>query len=671
MPITELQRNSGGFSGTSGSATLGAGTTAGNTLILVIGSTSSINTPSGFTRDTAAAAGTSSIWRKTAVDAETSWTITAASTRDITWDIFEVEGIDNASPVDASAGTAGAGGSSGTTTLSTTYDGIVIAALSSTVTTGGAIHTWSAHTNGFEEQSDHGQSNGTTGVGLSVAWRSLATTGTWETTGTATGGTLQGVIVAYTAVGAKRAANLSHFWAFKVGTAAAGLGVGIASSRYFETVVGAPAVTADGLQLTGAASIQNVQGVLVSTASQTIKSATSQVRFRLDSVSGDLELAGTLFSSINVILRYVSASQKLGVKIGTGSEVLSDATVTTGVWYTVDICHIGTTVNHTADWQIDYGAGPVAQTQATFTSAGALGSWWPELGWQANATGTVTYAHAMYSIVAAHYPLGEFTFALLKAAGPLTISGTSSNFALMTANATGAAWDAAAALANITEGPPPTIGAGAAGFCQTAVATSDYVEIPMEDYNPAGTGSVRAVRMVACGWAASATAATIGFRAHDGVAETTLLSVQDPEFDNSTSAPAWVCKMYRPTGGWTQTKLDALAFRVGFSGDPTPDIGIHAIYAEVAIQLAATEMVIGEVGGVEATEARDPLSGGMLGITVATPADQGATLNWDDAGVPGSQAIGPGASHTETFDGGLVSTDYVEVVSDADAPERG
>jgi hypothetical protein len=129
--------------------------------------------------------------------------------------------------------------------------------------------------------------------------------------------------------------------------------------------------------------------------------------------------------------------------------------------------------------------------------------------------------------------------------------------------------------------------------------------------------------------------------------------------------------MYKPATGWTQAALDALAFRVGFSTDATPDIGVHLVMAEVAVQMAATEMVIGEAGGVEATEARDPLSGGMLGITVATPADQGATLNWDDAGVPGSQAIGPGASHTETFDGGLISTDYVEVVSDADAPERG
>jgi hypothetical protein len=37
----------------------------------------------------------------------------------------------------------------------------------------------------------------------------------------------------------------------------------------------------------------------------------------------------------------------------------------------------------------------------------------------------------------------------------------------------------------------------------------------------------------------------------------------------------------------SQGLLDALEFRAGFSGDATPDIGIHAIYAELAVKEAA------------------------------------------------------------------------------------
>jgi len=118
--------------------------------------------------------------------------------------------------------------------------------------------------------------------------------------------------------------------------------------------------------------------------------------------------------------------------------------------------------------------------------------------------------------------------------------------------------------------------------------------------------------------------------------------------------------------------LDSLAFRVGYSSDAAPDIGIHAIYAEVAVQVAAVGSIIGEAGSVEVTEARDALSGGMLGVTVNTPADQGTTLFWDDAGTPGSQVVAPSSSHTETFDAPDVSTvAEVGVFSDADAPERG
>jgi hypothetical protein len=110
----------------------------------------------------------------------------------------------------------------------------------------------------------------------------------------------------------------------------------------------------------------------------------------------------------------------------------------------------------------------------------------------------------------------------------------------------------------------------------------------MATYTLAAGEAVRAVRLLFCGWAAAATANTIGFWGYSGsepLFGTQLLPLSDPNFDNSTTAPAWFCEMFAPTGGWTQAKLDALEARMGGSDDATPDVGIHAVYAEVAIAI--------------------------------------------------------------------------------------
>jgi hypothetical protein len=394
-----------------------------------------------------------------------------------------------------------------------------------------------------------------------------------------------------------------------------------------------------------------VAAASITTALQAAKAHVTRIRFRLDSLSGDLELA-TLTDSggASTVVRYVSASQKIGVKVGTGTEVLSDATVTTGVFYNLDVRAMGTTTARTVDWQLDYGAGPVVQTQATFTAGAVLGSLVPVLGWSAAQTGTVTFAYALFSIIAGHYPLGDWTMVLLKPdpAGTLTLSGTAANFALMASNATGGAWNATTARDSIDE-VPPTVGASADGFCQVTAAASDYVEIPMETWQAAPTGNIRAVRMCACGWAASATAATIGFRGWEGSAETILLATVDTNFDN-TSTPGWVCQMYRPANGWTQAKLDALAFRVGFSDDATPDIGIHAIYAEVAVQTTATQAMFGTSGDVTVSASYDAVTGGVSGLATATPAERGVTLHYEVNASPTDVAVGAASSDTQVVD---------------------
>jgi hypothetical protein len=139
----------------------------------------------------------------------------------------------------------------------------------------------------------------------------------------------------------------------------------------------------------------------------------------------------------------------------------------------------------------------------------------------------------------------------------------------------------------------------------------------------------------------------------------------------SSTEPRWQTAMWPSTNGWTQAEVDALALRVGFSTDATPDMGCDALYLEYATCKATAATVVGEAGGVTAEANINPNTVGVRSITLDTPADQGATLNWSVGGTPDSQAVSASSSHTETLDAAdAAAVDYVEVVSDNELPDR-
>lgn len=176
----------------------------------------------------------------------------------------------------------------------------------------------------------------------------------------------------------------------------------------------------------------------------------------------------------------------------------------------------------------------------------------------------------------------------------VTVNGATTNWNTFAgATPTETAWNATTALTAVDE-VPPNLGSAQDGFQQIVNATTAYVEVPLTTYTLAAGETVTGARLLVPGWAATTTAATIGFRSFNGTTETTLFAAADPNFDN-TSTPAWVCKMLTTADVDTQAELDALAIRVGFSGGTSPHIGIHAVYVEVAITEATTTNV-GAVG---------------------------------------------------------------------------
>jgi hypothetical protein len=271
------------------------------------------------------------------------------------------------------------------------------------------------------------------------------------------------------------------------------------------------------------------------------------------------------------------------------------------------------------------------------------------------------------------YPLGPHKVVLLKVdpAGTPTVSGTSSNFSRFTSNGTLDAWNAANFRDAVDE-VPPTISASADGFVQTATAASDYIELPMQTYTCSATEYIADVRVVVPLWGGTgAGTGTLGIRGYDGTTEAALVPASasyDAASPTATSAtdPLWATKVWHPTGGWTQAKLDAAAIRVGFSTDAAPDMGVHAVYLEAAIGKAKVSRLHELEGGLFAVDERyNPTSLARVSYLVTTPADRGATFAYTLLGTPTSTYVNPGASQELT----LSATAYGDVTDTSLIPD--
>jgi hypothetical protein len=131
--------------------------------------------------------------------------------------------------------------------------------------------------------------------------------------------------------------------------------------------------------------------------------------------------------------------------------------------------------------------------------------------------------------------------------------------------------------------------------------------------------------------------------------------------------------MWQSPNGWTQAELDAAAVRVGFSTDATPDMGIHAVYLEVAIGPTRSQPMIGQLaaGELSTTAEVNPNSMGIVSVMATAPADRGMTMRWTDPGGPGSHVLAPNDVFTQQFDPADATTvSRVEVETGPEDPDR-
>jgi hypothetical protein len=674
-----VQENSGTVTtaGTSCVVSLPSGTTAGNTVVVLLTSTVGVTAPSGFVNDKVASVNLY-VYRKSEVAAsETSWTFTTASDSTFSWYAAELAGVDPVEPLESSAVTStqltGNGGtlSTGTAPQNAALETVVLAAFA---VGGGHTSSWSGYTNGLEEVLDSGSGQEIT-YQLAVARKFVTgVTGQFETTATlatSSGSALvaHALLVTYRAAGSPIVAPLAMFAGMEWGThgginshtgATSMLGNTLAHSGTWGTnylIQAASARNSDyGLQI-----VQSAAGAAVRMGGVSSGSASVGLDVRVVSATSTVTVAQitTAAGSAVARLRYDASTSKFGVQCGTtGTMAWQSGTTATNTWAWVDFrLKVNTTTWH-LEWSIEEAGvatpqtSPADLTGQTATTVGGM-----TLGTATAQTMTADYDNICLSAYWVAYPLGPHQVRLLTVdtGGTPTVSGTSSNFSVFTANGTLGAWNATNAR-NAVDEVPPTVSASADGVCQTAVAASDYMEFPMAAATLADDEVIDGVRMLAPAWGGTGTGTgTLGIRGWNGTTETTLIPASTSYDAGSPTAvsstePRWQCAMWPfPGGGWTKTRLDATSLRVGFSTDATPDMGVDALYLEYATKKAEPEYVFGGTGELRVEQDTDPNTGGIRALRAYTPAGQTATLVYELDGVAQTPVVISAASNPQVI----------------------
>jgi hypothetical protein len=656
-------------------------TAAGNTVLVFMTMSSAVGVtpPSGFVQDVSGGGGNVFAFRKSDVAAsETSWTFTTALGQIAAWYVVEVSNVDLVEPLDSSSSgntgnrSNGQTLSSGTTSLNAGLSSVAFVVFRAVKANSGDVQSWSGYTNGFEEVADNHGPVGNPGEQIAVA-RKLqdGSTTTFESTATfatSIGGAAatNSLAVVYRSADSPVVAPLAGIWGFEWGTAGGmgnnsvtGLGgyssgaTGTFGTNYTVSATAARN-SSYGLRLSPSAALV---GVPLGVFSPSVQAATASFNVRVVSATGTPVVASFNSSTTTRMqLLYDPSATKFGVRCGaSGTVQWQSGTTALSAWVYVQFRLRINATTWTADWQID----SVAQTQATLSGQSSSSTMDVFVCGYGGGTQTMTadYDDVVISKYYSAYPLGVHDVKLLTVdtGGTPSVSGTSSNFSVFTANGTLAAWNATNAR-NAVDDAPPTISASADGVVQTAVAASDYMEFPMATYTCAYDEVIAAVRALFPEWGGTGSGTgTIGYRGYDGTTETTFQAASasydaDSLTAASASYPRWLAAMWPSSNGWTQSELNAAALRVGFSTDATPDMGVHAMYLEVAVRTLDPVRVatLGESDEFKVDLYVHPYTSASVSYVITNDdATRDVTFDYSISGTPQTPVVvGPSANST-------------------------
>lgn len=686
LSSNDIVQDNNGASTTGSSSvvvSLPSGTTAGNTVIVILSTfVGGMTLPTGFVNDGASSASSHGLLvaRKSNVAAaETSWTFTLSTSTNYTWYVMEVSELDVGEPLDAfisTTGTAQANGSTrstGTTSANAGLDVLVIGAWGAADASVPGGGSWSNHTNGFEEVVDTSStaSGAVNNYSISVGRIFPGAVGPYESTATWTsvdgqaGSASYGLIVAYRSASSPILTPLTWQCGFEHGTHNGLTTTPLGLTAIVQGATGT--IGTDIIVETASARAPSVYGCrLIQSASTKYLSVGSSVygtskntlvlgwNLQILSSSGTVVLAEISPNSGTILqVLYNSSTSKIGLRWGAGTPSWESGTTPTSTWRWIDIRVTGvkTTTRH-VDWRLETATDTYTdQTPPADLSGQAVGLEWSQVLFGGNTSQTVTQRldDICISTFSGVYPMGPHTLRALTVdpAGTATLSGTAANFNVFTNNTTLGAWNATNARNAIDE-LPPTISASSDGVCQITTAATEYMQFPMETYTCSSTEVIASCRVISCLWGGTGTGTgTLGIRAFDGTTESTLQgTVTSYDADSLTTpgatVPPWSAYMWNPQGGWTQSKLDAAAIRIGFSTDATPDMGIHAVYLEVAIRQANLVRQLEVVDGSDTFNVHlnmNPMSGATASYVVTVPTGRSAVFSYTHLGTPNNVTV--------------------------------
>lgn len=716
----------GSFNGSSGAATLDTATTAGSTVLIVAAygangtSSYELSVPAGFVQIaglpgvvTGRKAVPAVFVKRNVSAGETSWTLTMAGTAgQVVWAAYELVGIgldllnawyvnvplfatpyDGATP--ASISTTGTGTSSCFDVLAFA----VHAARSATTTP----VTWSGHTNGFTELSEVSRDDGTNALSMVVSYLPSLALGTFECTADLSAGApaTATCFVLY-ADAAKHAPDLALIFGAELGAMTNITNGSIAqSSAAVDGMAGAPEILSSPSPRSGnyfwrcssSAAIENFTWTAAGTLGQCDPTtgypllAPFHFRFPTSLPTTDVPIASIEAGSLanGVVFWYRTATQKIGVKIGTGTEQVSDAVVTAGHWIGIDPRYDPRATTHLLDWYLDYDSTPgdstgwVAQAQASTTGMTAADITTLRTGWHDARTATVDYDDLAVSKMWGAFPLGTLGVypVTVDPVGTPTIerlggTGDAGNFRTFSGGGSSlAAWDPTVARGAVAEIPPAL---GGTGIAQITFTTSqlDYAKIPMSTRTAAPSEVLRAMRWYAACGAASGTAASFGVYSYDGEQQFALFSTSDHGQDGTTLL--WMCKMHRDPSldgivkfyQLTQARMNGMALGFGYAQDAAPDLYLYGVLGEVAAAPADVFTYTEAPGGFRVYVRQDPNSAAIVSFLVTTPpGTRGATLYWTKNGVDDFHYTNPDTPDDVAIAAeGIYDLSYVSLVID-------
>jgi len=287
--------------------------------------------------------------------------------------------------------------------------------------------TWSGWTGEWVEAAEQGASDATTSTGAALAvdaplQKPVLAAATNVQSSLGANGPLAAVSVKYMAAGAKQPPEYRSILGFEWGTSAGlttgptGVGPhGGGGHRLLDTTTGTVAVTSS-TPRTGTYCLEIGSGTSAAHNATAIFTASTVISvfypFRFATLpAADTELCSLEgVSGVHCVVRFIAATSKVGVKIGTATEQVSAETITAGSYHTIDLEYDMRVANQlAASWRLN----DIDQTQATHTTAAATSCGTLRLGWSAASAAVMRVDDVMVAARKGNWPFGNHKVVLV------------------------------------------------------------------------------------------------------------------------------------------------------------------------------------------------------------------------------------------------------------------